>query len=101
MAVLTVLQTGKRYGYELRKLLEGAGDGVVEMSEGTLYQLLHRLEDAGHIRSEWEAEGRSRPRKYYAISGEGRAHLRMLRTEWSALVTAMQEMLTTFDEVNE
>lgn len=99
LAVLSALRANKRYGYELLKLLEGAGDGVLEIREGTLYPLLHRLEDAGHITSAWEAQGRARPRKYYAITAEGSAHLSLLRTEWRALVTAVHEILTKFDEV--
>lgn len=99
LAVLSVLDSGRRYGYELLKLLRGLGEGALEVKEGTLYPLLHRLEDAGHIAATWEAEGRARPRKYYAITTEGRAHLALLRTEWSALVDAMQRLLTTLDEV--
>jgi PadR family transcriptional regulator, regulatory protein PadR len=99
LAVLSILNTDQRYGYELLKLLQQAGEGVLEIKEGTLYPLLHRLEDAGHITGEWKAEGRARPRKYYAITAEGRAHLELLRAEWRALINGMQALLTTLGEV--
>ena len=98
LAVLSVLSSGRRYGYELLRLLQGTGRGLLEIREGTLYPLLHRLEDAGHISATWQAEGRARPRKYYAITADGRWHLALLRAEWSGLVNAMQELLTTFGE---
>jgi PadR family transcriptional regulator PadR len=93
LAVLSVLQTGRRYGYELLKLLQQTGKGVLEVKEGTLYPLLHRLEDGGHISSSWEAEGRTRPRKYYAITAAGSARRAMLHAEWSSLVDGMWTLL--------
>ncbi|MQA86544.1 MAG: PadR family transcriptional regulator [Streptosporangiales bacterium] len=99
LAVLSILNSGRRYGYELLKLLGQAGEGVLEIREGTLYPLLHRLEDAGHIAATWEAEGRARPRKYYVITPDGRAHLTLLRSEWSGLVDAMRQLLDSLDDV--
>lgn len=98
LAVLSVLSSGRRYGYELLRLLQQTGRGLLEIREGTLYPLLHRLEDAGHITATWQAEGRDRPRKYYAITADGRRHVALLRAEWSGLVKAMHELLTTFGE---
>ncbi|MFC4534483.1 PadR family transcriptional regulator [Sphaerisporangium dianthi] len=99
MAVLSVLHSGRRYGYELLKLMRGSGLAVLEIKEGTLYPLLHRLEDAGHITPTWETEGRVRPRKYYQITEQGRRHLELLRAEWNGLVEAMTELLAMLDEV--
>ncbi|MET7329779.1 PadR family transcriptional regulator [Nonomuraea sp. NPDC005650] len=101
LAVLSVLDVRRRYGYELLKLLRQAGEGVLEVKEGTLYPLLHRLEDAGHILATWEAEGRARPRKYYVITPDGRTYLAMLRAEWSGLVDGMRQLLDTLGEVQE
>ncbi|MFB4290865.1 PadR family transcriptional regulator [Nonomuraea sp. ATR24] len=101
LAVLSVLSVRRRYGYELLKVLGRAGEGVLEVKEGTLYPLLHRLEDSGHIVATWEAEGRARPRKYYVITPDGRAYLAMLRTEWGGLVDAMRQLLDTLGEVDQ
>jgi PadR family transcriptional regulator PadR len=98
LAVLSILSSGRRYGYELLRLLQGPGKGLLEIREGTLYPLLHRLEDAGDIIPTWQVEGRARPRKYYAITPGGRRHAALLRAEWSGLVSAMQELLNTFGE---
>jgi PadR family transcriptional regulator PadR len=45
--------------------------------------------------------GRARPRKYYDITPAGRAHLALLRTEWSGLVEGMRALLETLDEVHQ
>lgn len=99
LAVLSILKAGRRYGYELLKVLQQTGNGNLEIKEGTLYPLLHRLEDAGFISGEWQAEGRARPRKYYLITPQGRAHLTRLRVEWTALMNGMQTLLNSLDEV--
>jgi PadR family transcriptional regulator, regulatory protein PadR len=101
LAVLSVLSVRRRYGYELLKVLRHTSEGLLEIKEGTLYPLLHRLEDSGHIVATWEAEGRSRPRKYYVITPDGRTYLAMLRAEWSGLVDAMRGLLDTLGEVRE
>jgi PadR family transcriptional regulator, regulatory protein PadR len=93
LAVLAVLDARRRYGYELVKVLAERGEGVLDVREGTLYPLLHRLEDAGSITASWQAEGRARPRKYYTITPEGRTHLAALRAEWTGLVEAMRPFL--------
>jgi DNA-binding PadR family transcriptional regulator len=100
LAVLSVLSSERRYGYEMLKLVQRVGAGVLELKEGTLYPLLHRLEDAGHITAEWEVEGRQRPRKYYAIAPAGRERLLLLRAEWTGLVGAIGGLLDSLDAMN-
>ncbi len=99
LAVLSILDSDRRYGYELLKLLRQVGDGVLEIKEGTLYPLLHRLEDAEQILATWEVEGRAKPRKYYAITPAGRSHLALLRAEWNSLVDGMRRLFDELDEV--
>lgn len=98
LAVLSLVGTRRRYGYELLGELQAAGQGVLEIKEGTLYPLLHRLEDAGHIVGEWHAEDRARPRKYYSITPKGRERARLLREEWARLTRAVQAFLKTTDQ---
>ncbi|WP_343980024.1 PadR family transcriptional regulator [Pseudonocardia aurantiaca] len=101
LAVLSVLKGGRRYGYELLKVLQRAGEGALEVREGTLYPLLHRLEDSGHVSATWEAEGRTRPRKYYALTPAGRTYLALLQSEWSGLVDGMRRLLDSLGEGEE
>lgn len=96
LAVLAVVDSGRRYGFELLKLLQAAD--VLDIREGTLYPLLHRLEDAGHISSTWQAAGRSTPRKYYSITPAGRSHLAALRAEWLRLAGAMARLLAAGEQ---
>src|SRR5512145_177047 len=78
LAVLSQLET-EQYGYSLLKLLSDQG---LELDQGTLYPLLRRLESQGLLQSDWRIVDDARPRRYYAISPQGRAVLNKLRGEW-------------------
>ena len=93
LAVLALITEERRYGYDLLSSLATATGGFVGIKEGTLYPVLHRLEDAGYIAATWEAEGRGKPRKYYGITPSGRQRLALLRTEWDRLAAGMERLL--------
>ena len=93
LAVLSLIVKKPRYGYDLLTSLGEATGGGVSIKEGTLYPVLHRLEDAGHIEATWQAEGRSAPRKYYGITKQGRERLSLLKTEWERLAAGMDRLL--------
>jgi DNA-binding PadR family transcriptional regulator len=88
LAVLAQLDE-EQYGYSLIKRLSDKG---LEVDQGTLYPLLRRLEGQGLLQSIWRVES-DRPRRYYAISGEGRKVLPQLKQEWESLVVIMDGML--------
>lgn len=94
LALLAVLRSGRRYGYELLTLLNDLIGGSPEVKEGTLYPLLHRLEDAGHITSTWETQDRTPPRKYYVITPAGRAQQALLEKEWRSVVAGIGRVLS-------
>jgi PadR family transcriptional regulator PadR len=93
LAVLSLIREERRYGYDLLSSLANATGGFVGIKEGTLYPVLHRLEDGGYIEATWEAEGRGKPRKYYGITPAGLARFELLRTEWSRLANGMERLL--------
>ena len=78
--VLAALARERHYGYSLmtalRKTLEA------DMSEGTIYPLLSRLERDGLIRSEWEIQPTGPARKYYRITPDGRELHQQMREHW-------------------
>ncbi len=88
LAILGQL-SGEQYGYSLIQLLAEKG---LQVEQGTIYPLLRRLEDQGLLQSDWRIED-SRPRRYYVISPRGKELLPELKSEWSALVQAMERML--------
>ena len=88
LAVLSQLEQ-EQYGYSLMKLLSERG---LEIDQGTLYPLLRRLEAQGLLESLWRVE-EARPRRYYAISPQGRKLLARLKEEWERLTALMGQLL--------
>ncbi|MDQ0365410.1 PadR family transcriptional regulator [Catenuloplanes indicus] len=87
VASLTVLRT-PGYGYSLLETLAAAG---FEVEANTLYPLLRRLEAQGLLTSAWNTD-EARPRKFYTTTPQGNAVAEALRTEWSRLDTAINDL---------
>jgi DNA-binding PadR family transcriptional regulator len=91
--ILTLLARKQMYGYELIKELEIISGGLFELREGTLYPLLHSLEQEGCVKPEWVGEEGSRQRKYYAITKTGRALLKEKQNEWAEFRNAVDKVV--------
>jgi PadR family transcriptional regulator PadR len=95
LVVLHVLAPAEAYGYEIVTMLASRTDGVLAVTDGTLYPILYRLERAGLVAVRWETPERGVPRKYYRLTEAGRAELERLRHEWNTFVTAMAQLLAS------
>src|SRR4051812_40443829 len=93
LAVLHLPSWGGADGYEIVTKLVGQSDGVLEVTDGTLYPVLYRLEAAGLVDVRWETLKRGVPRKYYQLTKAGRAELARQTEEWTAFTTAMGRLL--------
>jgi PadR family transcriptional regulator, regulatory protein PadR len=93
LIVLHLLGPGEAYGYEIVSKLAGQTNGALEITDGTLYPVLYRLERAGYVAIRWETPDRGVPRKYYRLTDAGREELGRLRGEWTAFAKAMAGLL--------
>ena len=93
LIVLHLLSPGEAYGYEITSKLSAGTDSVLEITDGTLYPVLYRLERAGFVSVRWTTPGRGVPRKYYTLTDAGRAELVRLTTEWTTFSGAMEKLL--------
>ncbi len=72
LLILSLLEETDRYGYEIIRELEQRSDKAFQLKEGTLYPVLHKLENDGYVES-YKAKGdRGRDRKYYKITRNGK-----------------------------
>ena len=93
LIVLHLLAPGEAYGYEIVSKLTAQTNGALEVTDGTLYPVLYRLERAGYVAVRWETPQRGVPRKYYRLTDQGREELQRLRDEWTAFARAMARLL--------
>jgi PadR family transcriptional regulator PadR len=93
LIVLHLLAPGEAYGYEIVSKLTAETNGALEVSDGTLYPVLYRLERAGYVAVRWETPQRGVPRKYYRLTEAGRQELALLTHEWTTFAKAMTRLL--------
>ncbi len=93
LIVLHLLSAGEAYGYEIASKLGEATAGALEVTDGTLYPVLYRLERAGWVEVRWDTPERGVPRKYYRLTIAGQAELEQLTREWTAFSDAMAHLL--------
>jgi len=91
--ILSVLQDGASHAYGLQKRVHQKSLGVFELSEGTLYPTLHKIEKDGLIESIWvEREGKPKIRNY-SLTPKGQKSLEEMKTEWDYFSRAMKMVL--------
>jgi PadR family transcriptional regulator PadR len=93
LIVLHLLAPGEAYGYEIVSKLTAETNGALEITDGTLYPVLYRLERGGFVAVRWETPERGVPRKYYRLTAAGRAELERLTYEWTIFANAMTDLL--------
>jgi PadR family transcriptional regulator PadR len=93
LIVLHLLSSGEAYGYEIVTKLSERTNGALEVTDGTLYPVLYRLENAGFVTIRWETPQRGVPRKYYRLTAAGRAELERMTREWTAFADAMTRLI--------
>lgn len=92
MLLLKLLSDKDMYGYEMIDTLRQRSQNVFELKAGTLYPLLHSLEDK-HLLTSYEQEVLGKVRKYYRITKEGKSLLKSKETEWKEYSKAVTNVL--------
>ena len=92
--VLSLLQKNEMYGYEMIKEMQLKSSGVFEFKEGTLYPILHNLEEENLVESFWKEGENSRKRKYYRITKKGRGALKEKEEEWTLFTSTVNKIIT-------
>lgn len=92
MLVLSLLEEKNMYGYEMIKELTIKSENVFEFKEGTLYPILHNLEEKNYITSYWDETG-AKKRKYYTITKQGKKHLKEKKEEWKIFSGGINQVL--------
>lgn len=91
--VLSLLSREDMYGYQITQTLRNDTDNVFEMKEGTLYPLLHGLENANAIESYWADADNGKRRKYYHITVYGKKLLSEKKAEWEVYQKTVNKLI--------
>lgn len=92
LLLLQLLSEKEMYGYEMIETLRERSENVFELKAGTLYPLLHSMEEKGYLESS-EKEAGGKVRKYYLITRDGRKCLKDKKEEWQTYQGAVARVL--------
>jgi PadR family transcriptional regulator len=92
VAILSVLESGPRHGYDLARSIEERTNGSLRFTLASLYPLLYRMEQQAWIRGNWETSRNGRRRRCYRLTPAGKKRLAPLRQEWVELFGALRRL---------
>lgn len=92
MLILELLENENMYGYQMIKKLSEKSENIFELKEGTLYPILHSLEENDLITSYWDNSTAKR-RKYYTITEKGKKQLKERKKEWELFSKGINKVI--------
>src|SRR5919109_84875 len=95
LLILKALSAGELHGLGVSRRIEQMTRGTFVVQPGSLFPALHRLEEAGWLKSEWHPSENNRKAKYYALTRAGRRQLDHEAAEWNVIAIAIARALET------
>jgi transcriptional regulator len=89
LLILKILALEPLHGWAISQRLKQVSDEVLQVSDGSLYPALHKLEQQGWIEAEWKPSENNRRAKFYALTRSGRKQLNREAESWSRLSLAI------------
>ena len=91
--ILSVLaKQGRMYGYEITQKVKALSDDEIVVTEGSLYPILHKLEEEGWVKAEKVNIG-NRVRRYYALTEAGTSQVQVKLDEFERFVSIVKGVL--------
>lgn len=89
LLILKALVLEPLHGVGISRRITQITRGAFEVSFGSLFPSLHRMEEKGWVEAEWRASENNRRAKYYQLTSSGRAQLKAEERDWNQLVKIM------------
>lgn len=94
LLVLQTLETvGPSHGYALCRHIQSVSSDLLRVEEGSLYPALHRMEQAGWLKSSWRITEKGRRAKFYELTRSGRVQLTVEKESWDRLTRGVALVL--------
>ncbi len=93
LLLLKILALEPLNGWAISQRLKAVSGDVLQVSDGSLYPALHKLEQEGWITAEWKASENNRRAKFYSLTRLGRGSLQKEAASWARLSDAITQVL--------
>lgn len=95
LVILTLLQEGDLYGYQLSQMMKERSEGEYCVPEGSLYPALYKLIEQGFVTDERKLVGKRLTRVYYHLEDSGREHLKKLTADYFSAKAGIERILAS------
>jgi PadR family transcriptional regulator, regulatory protein PadR len=93
LLILKIIMLEPMNGWGIGQRLKQVSGNVLQVSDGSLYPALHKLEQEGWIQSQWRASENNRRAKFYSLTRLGRRHLDREAANWNRLSSAISQVV--------
>ena len=93
LLLLKIIGLAPQHGWEISQRLKQVSDQELQVSDGSLYPALHKLELAGWITAEWGVGELGRRAKFYTLTRAGRRRLDHEAEHWRRVSSAITRVL--------
>jgi transcriptional regulator len=93
LLIMKMIGLEPMHGWAIAQRLKQVSGDVLQVSDGSLYPALHKLEQQGWISSEWAPSENNRRAKYYSLTRPGRKELEKEAANWSRLSSAISHIV--------
>jgi transcriptional regulator len=93
LLLLKIIALEPQHGWAISQRLKQVSDEDLQVSEGSLYPALHKLELAGWITSDWKTSDLGRRAKFYSLTRAGRRRLEQEADHWHRVSSAITRVL--------
>ena len=93
LLLLKILALEPLNGFAISQRLKQVSGKVLQVSDGSLYPALHKLEQEGWIAAEWKPSENNRRAKFYSLTRVGRKRLELEAANWKRLSTAISQVI--------
>jgi transcriptional regulator len=91
--LLKVIALGPLHGWAIAQRLKQLSGDVLQVSEGSLYPALHKLEQEGWLKATWQMSDTGRRAKFYTLSRAGQRALDRETADWERLAGAISRVV--------
>jgi transcriptional regulator len=93
LLLLKILALEPLHAWAIGQRLKQISGDILQVSDGSLYPALHKLEHEGWIKAEWKTTDNGRKAKYYALTRPGRKAMEREAANWDRLSTAISQVV--------
>lgn len=95
LLILKIIALEPMHGWAIAQRIRQMSGEVLQVGQSALYPSLHKLEQNGWIKAEWDVSENNRRARYYTLTRAGRKALEQEAAQWERLSTAISLIVRT------